>query len=205
MKKGKLILAAVALLALFFIGGTMAYFTDTKQVTNTFTLGDVKITLTEPSYVANNSNGLMPGAVIPKDPIITNVGTSSAYVFMKITEPCYDGNKIFDYQINAAWSVVSGAGTACGASGSGVTTAETVYAYGTSAQMTELPVTSGSNATPALFSQVTLKSTLTQTEVEALNTWDATAGNDIKIVVDGYAIQKDNLGSTASATVWTNF
>lgn len=49
MKKNKLIaLSAAAILsATAVIGGTMAYFTDTEEATNTFTVGEVKIDLDE--------------------------------------------------------------------------------------------------------------------------------------------------------------
>ena len=203
MKKRKIILAAVALLALFFIGGTMAYFTDTTTVTNTFTLGNVQISLSEPSYNENAALALMPGAEIDKDPTITNVGASPAYVFIKITEPCYNNQKIFTYTINAGWSIVGTAGT-CVAS-TGVSTAATVYAYGTSAQMTELLTTSGNDETTALFDEVTLLNSLTQADVVALNEWDAINGNDIKIVVDAYGIQSENLPASDSSSVWANF
>ena len=192
MKKRKIILASIALLALFLIGGTMAYFTDTETVTNTFTLGNVDITLTEPSWVANNALGLMPGATVAKDPTITNVGASSAYVFLKVEEPCYGTSKVFNYTVNSAWSVV---GTAGSCTGSGVNTIETVYAYG-STNMTELQT---STAAPALFSNVTVNGTLDGTAVTAL-----TSGT-IQMILTGYAIQKDNLASTTPASVWANF
>lgn len=40
----------VAMLAIAIIGGTLAYFTDTKTETNTFTVGNVKIDLIESQY-----------------------------------------------------------------------------------------------------------------------------------------------------------
>ena len=85
MKKKSILLAATAvmLVAAMSIGGMLAYFTDTDTKTNTFTLGNVEIELTEPSwtedsYIAN------PGVDVAKDPIITNVGENAAYVRMKV-------------------------------------------------------------------------------------------------------------------------
>ena len=47
-KKKILVLAvSVALIAILAIGGSLAYFTDTKNATNTFTVGNVKINLIE--------------------------------------------------------------------------------------------------------------------------------------------------------------
>ncbi len=49
MKKKSILMAAIAvmLVAVLVVGGTLAYFTDTKSATNTFTVGDVKINLIE--------------------------------------------------------------------------------------------------------------------------------------------------------------
>ncbi|MDO5323968.1 MAG: TasA family protein, partial [Clostridia bacterium] len=50
-KKKVLVLAvSVCLVAILAIGGTLAYFTDTDAKTNTFTVGNVDITLTEPNW-----------------------------------------------------------------------------------------------------------------------------------------------------------
>lgn len=46
-KKITAVALVVALLAIALIGGTMAYFTDTKEATNTFTVGNVEIALLE--------------------------------------------------------------------------------------------------------------------------------------------------------------
>lgn len=54
----------VALAATAVIGGTLAYFTDTKTATNTFTVGNVKINLLESTLHRENagySNGQNPG------------------------------------------------------------------------------------------------------------------------------------------------
>ena len=48
MKKKILALSlCVVMLAIAIVGGTLAYFTDTKSATNTFTVGNVKIDLIE--------------------------------------------------------------------------------------------------------------------------------------------------------------
>ena len=49
MKKKSILMAAIAvmLVAVLVVGGTLAYFTDTKSATNTFTVGNVKIDLLE--------------------------------------------------------------------------------------------------------------------------------------------------------------
>ena len=209
MKKKKIIVAAFALLALFLIGGAMAFFTDTKTLTNTFTMGNVQITLTEPNYNSANATGVMPGAEINKDPLITNTGASNAYVFMKITEPCYNNKHVFDYDYatnSNVWKVVGTKGTC---TGTGISTVSTVYAYAIETQVENQPVvqlavlppTAGDNATAPLFYQVKVNSTFDATAVTALS------NSTIQIVVDAYAIQADNLPNNTKdpTTVWALF
>ena len=51
MKKKLLVLSlCVALAAIAIAGASLAYFTDTKSATNTFTVGNVKIDLIESTY-----------------------------------------------------------------------------------------------------------------------------------------------------------
>lgn len=81
------ILLCVTLVALAAIGATFAYLTDTKTVNNTFTMGNVKITLDETNVndpegdrVTSNAYNVYPGAVVTKDPIVHNVGANAAYI-----------------------------------------------------------------------------------------------------------------------------
>lgn len=85
MKKKILTLSlALALCVVAMIGGTLAYFTDTDNKTNTFTVGKVDITLTEPDWNEDQAR-LIPGREIPKDPTITVADDSErAYTFMKV-------------------------------------------------------------------------------------------------------------------------
>ena len=81
------ILLCVTLVALAAIDATFAYLTDTKTVDNTFTMGNVKITLDETNVndptgdrVTSNEYNVYPGAVVTKDPIVHNVGANAAYI-----------------------------------------------------------------------------------------------------------------------------
>ena len=56
-KKLTLVVTCVVLVAAMVIGGTLAYFTDTKEATNTFAVGNVKIELIEQQ---RGENGLVP-------------------------------------------------------------------------------------------------------------------------------------------------
>ena len=49
-KKITAIFLCVALVAIAIVGASLAYFTDTKTATNTFTVGNVKIDLIESRY-----------------------------------------------------------------------------------------------------------------------------------------------------------
>lgn len=85
----------VALAATAIIGGTLAYFTDTDEVNNTFTAGNVKLDLYE--HDINNPDAeveandytdtpIMPGRTFAKDPTIRiEEGSEDAYVFLDIT------------------------------------------------------------------------------------------------------------------------
>jgi alternate signal-mediated exported protein len=97
-KKLTLIVTCVALVAAIAVGGTLAWFTDSKDVTNTVTFGNVKIDLTEPHYAGGSSGGTvsaMPGEIIMKDPTVTNTGTNDAWIRVKIHAYLEDssGNK----------------------------------------------------------------------------------------------------------------
>lgn len=88
MKKKTILVAAIAvmLVAALVVGGTLAYFTDkTEAKPNTFTVGNVKIDLTEDKWVANADHTLVPGKFYDKNPTITvDAGSQDAYVFLKL-------------------------------------------------------------------------------------------------------------------------
>ena len=94
MKKKSILMAAIAvmLVAVLVVGGTLAYFTDTKSADNVFTMGNVKITLDETNIadpngdrVIKNEYNVYPGAVVTKDPIVHNTGKNGAYVRAVVT------------------------------------------------------------------------------------------------------------------------
>ena len=109
MKKKIFSIALVACIVVLSIAGaSVAYFTDTDDVTNVFTVGNVDIQLTE-AKVMTDDNGwhivavdpeervastdmnykeirtLWPGQTVHKDPTIENIGSEKAYVGAKIT------------------------------------------------------------------------------------------------------------------------
>ena len=99
MKKRTLaLLLALVLVFGAAVGGTIAYLTDTDTVTNTFTVGNVAITLDEAKVdeygkavtpaerVDANTYKLIPGHNYTKDPTVTVLKDSeSSYIKMTVT------------------------------------------------------------------------------------------------------------------------
>ena len=84
----------VALLAVAVVGGTMAYFTDTDEVENVFTVGNVKIEIEEefnPDQVDDDGNLMLtqPGLKneVKKFVYIKNTGKNAAYVRVTFSIP----------------------------------------------------------------------------------------------------------------------
>lgn len=90
MKKKILTLGLVAALsATAAIGGTLAYFTDTADATNTFTVGNVDIKLTEPGWDKvkedKANENVYPGQILAKDPTVTNNGKNPCFVRVSVS------------------------------------------------------------------------------------------------------------------------
>ena len=64
-KKLTLVVTCVVLVAAMVIGGTLAYFTDTKSAENTFTVGNVKIELLESQYHRVNAGLALRSEIRP--------------------------------------------------------------------------------------------------------------------------------------------
>lgn len=84
-------ISAAALLAVLAVGGVYAYLTYTAQVTNTFTVGNVTATLTEPAWTGAEDGAhenIYPGQSFDKDPTVTMAeGSNPAVVFIEVTYP----------------------------------------------------------------------------------------------------------------------
>ena len=90
MSKRKILLLALAacMVAILAIGGTLAYFTDTEDATNTFTVGNVDITLTEPNWEGSGSVDapeVYPTEPLAKDPTVENTGANPCFVRISVT------------------------------------------------------------------------------------------------------------------------
>ena len=113
MKK-KILVAClcVALAVLTIAGTTLAYLTSkTEAVVNTFTVGNIDITLTE-TKPDNNQAKIIPGVDIEQDPKVTVMANSEAcWLFVKVEEanwPMFletDGTtRKVSYSIDTGWT-----------------------------------------------------------------------------------------------------
>lgn len=94
--KALLLTLCAALLVCATVLATMAFLTDTDSVKNTFTVGNVAITLDEAKVdlygkvdgtdrVTKNNYKLIPGKTYTKDPTVTvATGSENCYLFVKV-------------------------------------------------------------------------------------------------------------------------
>ena len=122
LKKKRSALLAVFLLTLLGIGGASAYFTDVDSAANVFTVGNVKVDLTEPEYDAHpqEHQNITPNKSLNKDPYVTNTGINDAFIFAEFTVPKAEiktaaengsqntaaNQELFQYQIGEGWTQI---------------------------------------------------------------------------------------------------
>lgn len=210
MKKSKVLLtlACAVLLVAASVMGTLAYLTSTDSVQNTFTVGQVKITLDEAKVgtdgkaltgdsaerVKANSYKLMPGHVYDKDPTVTvKAGSEESYIKMVVTvSKAAELDKIFaDHQITDLTTVIGGYDSNEWTlnSTSKDTTANTrtyVFYYKSTVSAGESDV-----VLDDLFETITVPGGLTNAEIETIK--------DMTITVNAYAIQKDGFNTADAA------
>ena len=201
MNKKKVMIAAIVLALVLSIGGVLAYFSDSDTATNTFTVGNVGIEVSEPTWDSTGSTDaatVLPNQLIDKDPYIKNTGDNAAYVFMKVSiptatvvvendnggpaSPTSSSQALFELYnstpaagVNSGWQLVSGPTTV----GSNV---EYVYSYSSGGTMTSLA--SGATTSTPLFSKIKFANVQENWGVE---------GTSYNVEVTGYAIQTANL------------
>lgn len=98
-----LLILSMALLAGGAVGGTVAWLTArTDPVVNTFTVGDIDITLTE----TKKDFKMVPGNTIDKDPKVTVKANSEAcWLFVKVEESENLGTYI-SWTIDGNWTIL---------------------------------------------------------------------------------------------------
>lgn len=114
--KRNLLLVAV-IMVIMAIGAASAYFTDTDSKVNSFTVGNVSVTLEEPNWKPDNGQNITPNKEIAKDPQVKNDGANEAFVFMTVKVPAAkvatanaDGSlntaafhDLFTYTVSSDW------------------------------------------------------------------------------------------------------
>ena len=87
MKKILALVLVICLAMAIGVGATLAYFTAEDTAKNEFTVGNVKIDLTEPKWDENGSKEapeVYPGEALAKDPTVTNTGKNPCFVRIKV-------------------------------------------------------------------------------------------------------------------------
>ncbi len=104
-KKAFLSMAAVILVLCCAVGGTLAWLTDkTNSVTNTFTVGDINITLAE----TTSDYKMVPGNTIAKDPKVTvKAGSEACWLFVKVEKSSNFG-AFMTYEMADGWTALTG-------------------------------------------------------------------------------------------------
>ena len=223
MKKKILALALVVVLAVTAVtGATLAYFTDTDENANVFTMGNIDITLDEAAVERvedewveqdervqeNKYESVYPGAILPKDPTVHNVGSYGAYVRVKVTVvngmtmlPMYAEDDTLNDdlyndcfmemvgELGEGWTITDGinAEEALAAVMAGNTDATFVITYGEE-------VASNTDTT-AVFEQITIPADWSQDDARLVSIQKT--GFEINVVAE--AIQADNFADVTAA------
>lgn len=190
--KALLLTLCAVVLVVATVFGTMAYLTSTDEVVNTFTVGNVAITLDE-TDVDNSTSGendrdqansykLMPGHTYTKDPIVHVDATSEdCYLFVKV-----------DNQIAAIEATDATVASQMDAKGwVAVDGAAGVYVY---TQNNAPAVVAGGNNVP-VFDNFTISGTVNNATLATYN--------NKTITVTAYAIQADGFEGKTASEIWT--
>ena len=201
-KKLTMVLVAIILVLCCTIGGTLAWLKDaTGTVTNTFTLGDVDIEISETGADEsgkNDSYKIVPGKTESKDPTVTVLANSEkSWVFVEIVESnnhikngeTYTTDTYVKWSVDASWKLLSKT------SDTGADTVTYVYYLVQDATTSDVPhnVLSGKS--------VSYSSNLTKAQLDALGS------NKPTLSFKAYAIQyeyltKDNTAVTEASAAW---
>ena len=87
MKKILALVLVICLAMAIGVGATLAYFTAEDTAKNEFTVGNVKIDLTEPKWDENGSEDapeVYPGEALAKDPTVKNIGANPCFLRIQV-------------------------------------------------------------------------------------------------------------------------
>lgn len=99
-----IVVLCAVLLVTGTVAGTLAWLSvQTAPITNTFTIGQIGLTLDE---TTRSSYKIVPGVDIPKDPTVTvAAGSETCWVFVKVEETGWDDD-ILQYAMADGWKQV---------------------------------------------------------------------------------------------------
>lgn len=167
---------SAALIVCATVAGTLAWLTDTTDpVVNTFTVGDINITLTESE---NLDLKMVPGRTITKDPKVTvKAGSEACWLFVKVVK---SGNfdSFMTFEIANGWTELT--------EGSGVYYRIVGDKSADGATDEPFPVISGN--------KVTVKNTVTKADLNGL-----TEATYPTLTFTAYAVQKDGINDADTA------
>lgn len=189
-----LTLCAVLLVAASVLG-TMAYLTSTDEVKNTFTVGQVKITLDEADVDDNtpnaerdqaNSYKLMPGHEYTKDPIIhVDAASEDCYLFVKVDNQIAaieaDDATVASQMAEKGWVAVDGQAG--------------VYVYIGTAEDATAPIAVSANSNIPVFEKIAIAGSVDNNTLASYK--------DKTITVTAYAVQKDGFEGKTAAEIWS--
>lgn len=189
--KALALMLALVLSIVGVVGGTVAWLIATPDpVVNTFTYGDINITLTETDTGLDGDNKdttnqykMIPGEKIPKDPVVTVLkGSEAMYLFVKLEKSAnFDEFMEYDMAEKDKWYPVDGA--------DGV-----YYRWITAAAVADenMEIHLIANDT------VTVKSSVTKEMLNALDS--GSSATYPTLTVTAYAVQE--AGSNTAAEAW---
>lgn len=175
------------------IGGTIAWLTaQTDSVTNTFTVGNVDITLAE----TTSDYKMVPGNKIAKDPIVSVEADSEAcWLFVKVEAPAFTANgKSYALTDFITYSVDTAVWTALGDGYPGVYYREVDAATAKTGASYTVLTKEGTDAYKNGY--VMVNTTVTKAMMEDLQ---ADGAKLPQLTFTAYACQKDNVNTAAEA------
>lgn len=183
-KKTTIAVVALALVLCFAIGGTLAWLKDeTASVTNTFTYGNIEITLVESK---NLDLKMVPGNDIKKDPKVTVVkGSEACWLFVKVEESD-NFDSFMTYAIADGWTLYN-----TGETGSDIDTVanDSYFIY------RKVDASAGDQSFAVLAGdEVTVITSVTKEMFEEL-----TESTLPKLTFTAYAVQSDNVTTVEAA------
>ena len=173
-KKITLAVICAVLSCVCLIGTTFAWLTDkTTTITNTFTVGDINIDLTES---ASLDLKMVPGTTITKDPVVTvEAGSEDCWLFVKV-EKSANFDTYMTYSPAAGWDVF-----------------ETGTNYVVYSRQVSYDKDNNQDFAVLLNNEVNVKESVTKDQLETAKT------NAPTLTFTAYAVQQEGVATEADA------